>query len=113
MEPLTPTDFNAALDRLWGQFLPEIRERVAIIEVAATACAAGWLNPEQCQAAHAAAHKLAGVLGTFGLAEGTALARELEAICANNDAPDPRAAELVAALRNLVESRPRGAGSGA
>lgn len=100
-----PANLASALDRLWIQFLPEMRERVSLIEVAAAACAAGWLTSEQCQAAHDAAHKLAGVLGTFGLAEGTALARELETICAGENGPDPRAVQLVAALRAVIENR--------
>jgi HPt (histidine-containing phosphotransfer) domain-containing protein len=70
--------FNEALNQLWARFLPQIEERVAIFEAANRALAAGTLSDEERTAAAAAAHKLAGVLGTFGLAEGTDLAREAE-----------------------------------
>jgi HPt (histidine-containing phosphotransfer) domain-containing protein len=67
-----------ALDALWARFLPEIRERVSVLHRAAKALADGMLDDCQCAAAQAAAHKLAGTLGTFGLERGTELARELE-----------------------------------
>jgi len=50
----------AALDRLWVQFLPQIRERIEILEKSAQAFAAGRLTMEQHELASAAAHKLAG-----------------------------------------------------
>ncbi|HEV2280703.1 MAG TPA: Hpt domain-containing protein [Acidobacteriaceae bacterium] len=99
----------AALDRLWERHLPEIEERLAAIESAAAATAAGTLSPGQRQAAHSAAHNLAGVLGTFGLAEGTGPAREIEHLYAAETAParedGPRLASIAATLRSLVQSR--------
>ena len=67
-----------ALKHLWQKFLPQMQERVAVLEGANRALEAGSLSDEQRRAAAAAAHKLAGVLGTFGLTEGTTLAREAE-----------------------------------
>jgi HPt (histidine-containing phosphotransfer) domain-containing protein len=97
----------AALERLWARFLPEIRERISILESAAHSLAAGSLAVAQREAAHAAAHKLAGTLGTFNLPRGTELARELE--LAYESAPDsssaPRLAGLTSELRSLVDSR--------
>ncbi len=100
---------SAALDRLWTRFQPEIEERVAALEAAAAAVRDSSLTRAQLEAAHTAAHKLAGVLGTFGLDEGTAIARELE------QAFDPAgvqdgisAGELAAAamrLRGTIEGR--------
>ncbi len=99
----------AALDQLWTRFLPEIRNRVGLLEAAAAACAANQLSTEQHKTAHAAAHKLAGSLGTFNLAHGTGLAREFELALAGNRTPDPsvagRLAELAAELRTIVDSR--------
>lgn len=69
-----------AINQLWVRFLPDIEARVAILEQAAAAYAEGVLTPGHCEQASAAAHKLAGVLGTFGLSEGTTLAREAEAL---------------------------------
>ncbi len=67
-----------ALARLWTKFLPEMERRLALLQVALDALADGDLHAEQRQAAHEAAHKLAGTLGTFGLHRGTELARQLE-----------------------------------
>ncbi len=100
---------SEALDRLWARFLPEMRERVKVLENAAAALAVGTLNPAERDSAHAVAHKLAGVLGTFNLARGTELARELELIYARDDGPDPASAPRLAAnaaeLRALIENR--------
>ena len=102
-----PPDLAAALDRLWARFLPELRERVAVLESASHSLAAGTLTSEQNQDAHAAAHKLAGVLGTFNLERGTELARALELVYETT--PDPSAASglahQVSELRALLESR--------
>jgi HPt (histidine-containing phosphotransfer) domain-containing protein len=82
---------------------------VEILEAAAAACAADKLSTAQREAAHAAAHKLAGTLGTFSLASGTELARELEVIFSKEDVPDSsiagRLASLAAGLRTIVEAR--------
>jgi HPt (histidine-containing phosphotransfer) domain-containing protein len=98
-----------ALDRMWIQFLPMMTERVAILETAATAIAENQLSIEQREAAHGAAHKLAGALGTFGLNEGTLLAREAEALYLNDQPDSPpnpaRLTEIAARLRTLIENR--------
>jgi HPt (histidine-containing phosphotransfer) domain-containing protein len=106
-----PPSLAAALDRIWQQHLPEIEVRLATIESAAAATAAGTLTAEQRQAAQAAAHKLAGVLGSFGLSEGTAPARETELHYAAESAASPEngahLAGMATALRALVEGRSR------
>ena len=103
-----------ALDGLWRRFLPEIAARVAILESAVAALAGDQLRPEQREAAQAAAHKLAGVLGAFGLARGTDLARELEIVFTGEAAPGDWAmppsaisplTAAVAELRAVVEGR--------
>ena len=100
---------NQALDGLWVKFLPLIEERVGLLESAAAACAAGRLSIEQQQAAGAAAHKLAGVLGTFSLTEGTVLARELETMYSQPGASDSalgaRLISIAAELRLIVRNR--------
>ena len=100
---------NDAIDRLWAQFLPQLRERVAILDSAATAFAADQLPEPQRAAASAAAHNLAGVLGTFGLTRGTVLARELEIMYSQENGPDAATADKLAKiateLRALVETR--------
>lgn len=100
-----------ALERIWQRHLPQIEERLAALELAAAATAAGTLTREQRLAAHSAAHNLAGVLGSFGLAEGTAPARETERLYATENFPDAehasRLAVMAADLRSLVENRKR------
>jgi HPt (histidine-containing phosphotransfer) domain-containing protein len=103
------TALSESLDRLWVQFLPQMRERADLLETAAHAFAANRLSVEQRQAAQAAAHKLAGVLGTFGLARGTVLARELEIMYSRPNQPEPALAErlsaMAAEIRTIIESR--------
>lgn len=99
-------DIAAALDRLWERFLPEIRTRVAILEAAAQALENGELVTAQREEASSAAHKLAGTLGTFGLARGTAVARELEQQFASGAGPSAEsAARSATELRELIERR--------
>ena len=97
------------MDRLWVRFLPEIRERVAILEAAAGAVAAQNLTLSDQEAAKAAAHKLAGVLGTFNLARGTDLAREIEAMYSRESFPGLDSAKKLASaaadLRAMIETR--------
>ena len=99
----------AAIERLWVQFLPQMHERVDTLATAAGSVAAGTLSQEQRQGAQAAAHTLAGSLGTFGLTRGTELAHELELAYARPDCPDAGLAEwlagLAAQLRTIVNSR--------
>jgi HPt (histidine-containing phosphotransfer) domain-containing protein len=100
---------SQALDRMWAQFLPQMQERVNALDAAAQASAAGSLSPEQQQDAQSAAHKLAGVLGTFGLARGTEVARELEVLYSRQIDPDPevaaRLASTAAELRTIITER--------
>lgn len=99
----------AALDQLWLRFVPEIRKRVDTLESAAVACSAQALSAELRELAHAAAHKLAGTLGTFNLANGTELARECELLLENDADPHCMLAERLAAnaseIRSIVDNR--------
>jgi HPt (histidine-containing phosphotransfer) domain-containing protein len=99
-------DISAALERLWVRFLPEIRARVEILEAAALAFTGGTLSSAQRESAASAAHKLAGTLGTFSLARGTVVARELEQLYGCTDGPSPEAAaQMARELRAMVEGR--------
>ena len=103
-KPAQP-NLAAALDRLWARFLPEIRERVAVVDAAVQALAAGSLGAGQKDAAASAAHKLAGVLGTFSLARGTELARELELQFSGTPASASQLASIASELRAVIDSR--------
>jgi hypothetical protein len=109
MDPATKPVLAAALDQLWTRFLPQIRERVSILESAARSLAAGSLTAPEQEEAGGAAHKLAGVLGTFNLSRGTDLARQLEVFYTAEGAPNPifaaQAASLASELRHIIETR--------
>jgi HPt (histidine-containing phosphotransfer) domain-containing protein len=104
------TALSQVIEGLWIRFLPEINERVGILEEATSAAAANQLTEQRREMAEQAAHKLAGVLGTFGLSGGTDLARELETAFSSEASPDANSARHLAAiaaeLRAIVESRP-------
>jgi HPt (histidine-containing phosphotransfer) domain-containing protein len=104
--PTLPPAMLEALDRLWTKFLPEIENRLAILESAARSQRSRSLSVDEREAAHQAAHKLAGVLGTFGLHRGTELARQAEV--GFSDEKPASATELsfwVAELRLLIDQR--------
>jgi HPt (histidine-containing phosphotransfer) domain-containing protein len=98
-----------ALDALWAKFLPENEERVARLESASAAFSQSRLSQDEREAASSAAHKLAGVLGTFGLTRGTELARELELMFSQPEGLNPargeRMVEIAAQLRTIIASR--------
>jgi HPt (histidine-containing phosphotransfer) domain-containing protein len=109
LDPIEQDALHQALDRMWTKFLPLIEERVGILETAASAFSARHLSVSEQQAANSAAHKLAGVLGTFGLIKGTVLARELEIVYSREGGPDRSLAThltaVAAELRTIVASR--------
>jgi HPt (histidine-containing phosphotransfer) domain-containing protein len=101
------TDLTSALDRMWLQFRPQMEERLTILEAAASALVSNTLSPNQRAAAASAAHKLAGVLGTFGLARGTNVARQLEQFysASLNSSSARQIDSLTAELRSLIANR--------
>jgi len=109
MEPIAKPALDEALDQMWAKFLPQMEQRIATLESADVALAAGTLTIDQRAAANSAAHKLAGVLGTFGLTKGTILAREAEIIYSGEPETDPEAAaqlrKITAQLRFMIQSR--------
>jgi HPt (histidine-containing phosphotransfer) domain-containing protein len=109
MNPTQQPFLADALNRLWTQFLPQMEERVETLEAASAALASGTLSTGQRSQANSAAHKLAGVLGTFGSTKGTILAREAEILYSGGPETDPEAAarlaEIAAQLRTILDSR--------
>jgi HPt (histidine-containing phosphotransfer) domain-containing protein len=98
-----------AITQLWIKHLPEIMERVGLLESAAESFARGTLTFEQREAANIAAHKLAGTLGMFNLTRGTVLARELEIMYSRETGPDPAFGErlnsISAELHEIIQTR--------
>ena len=112
MNPLDEQNQKAAiakaLDVMWEKFLPDIRERISILDEAADAASSDTLADELREAAMSAAHKLAGTLGTFGLTQGTNLARELELRFARGGIAVDEALGLkdsARQMRAIIESR--------
>lgn len=68
----------AAIAGVWDRFKPRIVNQVAVLEQAAAALQETSPETELQQQALREAHTLAGSLGTFGLMEGSALARQIE-----------------------------------
>lgn len=106
----SPSDPLAeALNRLWAKHLAQMQERVERLRKAAEDLANGLLNQSEQQQAAAEAHKLAGVLGTFGLKEGSELAREAEVLYESpldgNTAAASRLATIAADLQALIAGR--------
>lgn len=99
----------AAMQRLWNQYLPQIEERVSVLSSAAEALSGGALSPDLRASAGSAAHKLAGVLGTFGLEQGTELAREAEAFYSSDLQPAPGQVErlifIASQIRAMIASK--------
>ena len=98
METNQQSAVAAAMNRLWAQFLPQLEERVRVLESEAAALAESSLTVEQREQASSAAHKLAGVLGTFGLDEGTNLAREAESFYSSGAEAGRNACERLAQI---------------
>lgn len=66
------------LAELWQTSRPTILERMAVLHAASEALAADPLDQEARDRGREAAHKLSGVLGIFGLPQGSELAALLE-----------------------------------
>jgi HPt (histidine-containing phosphotransfer) domain-containing protein len=98
-----------AMNRLWAKYLPQMEERVGTLQRAAESLANGTLTARRQELAGADAHKLAGVLGTFGLNEGTELAREAESLYGGsldeNPAVVSRLQAIAEQLRSMITNR--------
>lgn len=105
----TSSPLSQAMNRLWAKYLPQMQKRVAILQSAAISVAHGTLSEAEQQHACEDAHKLAGVLGTFGLQDGTELAREAEAVYGRSLDGSPEMTErlihIAQQLSTLIASR--------
>jgi HPt (histidine-containing phosphotransfer) domain-containing protein len=68
----------ARLTELWHTSLPTILERMNLLHTACTALTENPADHEARTTGLEAAHKLSGVLGVFGLPQGSELASEIE-----------------------------------
>jgi len=93
MDETRQAEMAAAMDALWAKFLPQMEERLAVLEAANRALASGELSAAEREAAHAAAHKLAGY------------AEHLYLNAAEQAPPAERLQEIVRELRQLIRER--------
>jgi len=97
------------ISALWERSRHTVVERAALLRTAGELLVDNRLDQATQRHAVDSAHKLAGVLGTFGLTRGTELARELEIIYSRqNDSGAPlaeRLSEIAAEIRTVIDSR--------
>jgi HPt (histidine-containing phosphotransfer) domain-containing protein len=100
------------LSALWDRSRHTVVERAAVLQAAGALLTDDRLDEATRQSAVDSAHKLAGVLGTFGLPHGTELAREAEIFFGRSSLPGKKEIEqlqvLLAELARLVDRGPLG-----
>ena len=102
-EAETDEQTASLLAAIWLRNRPLVEERLALLDRAAAAIAAGRLTEELREEASHTAHKLAGSLGMYGYDEGTRIAREIEVLLAGDATPEAaRFSNLVSELRRAV-----------
>jgi HPt (histidine-containing phosphotransfer) domain-containing protein len=101
---------QAMLSALWDRSRHTVAERAALLQTAVEELAQSRLDKATQLSAVDSAHKLAGVLGTFGLPRGTDLAREAELLFGQSPPPGKVEIErlqlLLAELTSLIDRGP-------
>jgi HPt (histidine-containing phosphotransfer) domain-containing protein len=92
---------------VWLRNRSTTMERLAVVESALDALAAGELDAEGRAEAKSEAHKLRGILGTYGFAEGSVLAGEAEDLL-EGTAGEGAAGELASRLGTFALTLPDG-----
>lgn len=104
MTPKDTPEINALLTSLWEQNLPQLRERLEVLDHTATAATAGDLTESLRIEALEIAHKLAGSLGMFGYTQGTKISQQLEQLLGKATTTNSGdLAELVTQLRQTLQ----------
>lgn len=102
-------EMEALLQSLWKQNYGILQERLGLIRSAHEQLSAGHLDEQTRRDAEAAAHKLAGILGTFGLPHGSALASKIEVSLGSAQAAEragaPQVQSWLEELEAVVASR--------
>jgi HPt (histidine-containing phosphotransfer) domain-containing protein len=100
------------ISALWDRSRHTVVERAALLRTAGDLLAHNRLDEATQMNAVDSAHKLAGVLGTFGLPRGTDLAREAEVLFGQSGKPGKTEIErlqvLLAELTHLIDRGPLG-----
>lgn len=88
------------LDALWQMYLPTMVSRLATIQTAIESLETGRLDRELKRNAAEEAHRLAGSLGTFGLAASSGMSSQIEHLLSQPDSMQSMTGEL----RKLFDS---------
>jgi HPt (histidine-containing phosphotransfer) domain-containing protein len=99
---------------LWSRSQQNIRDRLDVLRTAHRTLRTSPADKNACRAAADAAHKLAGILGTFGLPEGTNLARRIETMLESGAPLRPFDLEglqrTIDQLQQMIEAKSKDAG---
>jgi len=102
------------LATLWSRSQQNIRERLDVLRTAHRTLRTGPADANARRAGADAAHKLAGILGTFGLPEGTNLARRIEVMLESTVPLRPFDLEslqrTIDQLHQMIEAKSKDAG---
>lgn len=100
-----PESIEPALQQTWDSYAEDTRQRLAVIESAIAALAAGTLNADLRARACAEVHNLMGASGTFGLHVACEIARAMRdhLDAAHNAADAARLATLTDRLRHELQ----------
>lgn len=88
------SDLDAAIAEIWVRSIPIMRDRLEHVERAAEALRAGALQDGTREEGRRAAHQLAGSLGSFGMADGSEVARAIEDQLRTDRPPDATSAAV-------------------
>jgi len=108
-----PADILASrLSELWRTSHPIIQERIVVLRAAHRALSVHPDDPDARTSAREAAHKLSGVLGTFGIPQGSAIAAHLEDLLKSTEPLTLSdlifIADQTSALANLIAAKGEG-----
>jgi HPt (histidine-containing phosphotransfer) domain-containing protein len=98
MSDTPDAEIQALLQDIWKRHLPQLMERLDLLERAANTAAASTLSEAERVEAQSAAHKLSGNLGMFGHEQAGDTASQIEQILKT---PTP---EKFAELPSLIET---------
>jgi HPt (histidine-containing phosphotransfer) domain-containing protein len=96
---------QAMLQVMWKNSRATIAERMRTLRHAQEKLAKGTLQGKERKDAESAAHKLAGILGTFGLPQGTALASRIENLLATEGQIEKQQQHELAAWLDDLEAQ--------
>lgn len=91
----------AAVAQIWQKFKESLPEKIDVFWQVSVTLATGTLNQQLCENAKMEAHRLVGSLGSFGCAEGSKIAREIEQLL---QTPTQATSQDAHKLEDLIDS---------